>query len=92
VLRTDVISEMREVEKDLAAFNEARSLLLRRADDMNPARRDVFLQWAVTQIILNSFVIASVRCGGLLEDYHRFLCSEELPDNVVRLERVKTDE
>lgn len=84
--RTEVISELREVEKDLAAFRSAKAILLQRADEMPDSRRETFLQWAVSQVILNSLVIGTVRCEGLIEDYRKYL-SEQTPDNVVTFRR-----
>jgi hypothetical protein len=45
--------------------------------------------WAAFGVIDNGLVLAVVRCEGLLEDYRRLLDQEELPDNVVRLEKTR---
>ena len=92
-LRNGVIEEIHQVEKDLTAFCEARDVLRRRINEMEGTpRQETFVSWAMTQVILNSFILAIVRCEGLLQDHHRVLDSLDVPDNVVQLSCIKGDQ
>ena len=92
-LRSEVILELRQVEKDLMSFSEARAVLQRRVHEMDGTpRQEIFLSWAMTQVILNSFILAIVRCEGLIQDHHKVLDSLDVPDNVVQLSCVKGDQ
>lgn len=89
--RDDILREARHVEKDLRAFREARDVLGRRMGAMeeeDPKRLETFEQWAVTQVVMNGFIIAITRCEGLLEDYQKLLDQME-PAPVIEL--VKED-
>ena len=84
--RTEIVDELREVERDLRAYQQARDALQRRINEMEGTpRHEIFLQWAVTQVVMNSLIIATVRCEGLIEDYRKVLESMSAPDNVVAL-------
>ena len=92
-LRDEVIEEARQVEKDLMAFHEARSALQRRINEMDGTpRQETFVSWAMTQVILNSFILAIVRCEGLIQDHKKVLDSLDVPDNVVQLSCIKGDQ
>ena len=83
--RDDILTEMREVEKDLSAFWQARSAINHRVHEMEgTARQETFLSWAATQVILNALIIATVRCEGLIEDYRKALEVIDVP-NVLKL-------
>jgi hypothetical protein len=82
-----VICERQEVERDLAAFREAKSIILSRCDEMPPERRDVFSSWAASQVVVHGLVLAIARCEGLIEDYSKYLRDLDVPDNVVELRR-----
>ena len=74
--RDQLLREARHVEKDLIAFREARDVLGRRMGEMeadDPKRLEEFEQWACTQVVMNAFILAIVRCEGLLEDYQQQL-------------------
>ena len=84
--RTEIVDELREVEQDLRAYRQARDALQRRINEMEGTpRQEIFLQWAVTQVVMNSLIIATVRCEGLIEDYRQVLETMDAPDNVVAL-------
>ena len=84
--RADVVDELREVAKDLRAFKESRDAIQRRINDMEGSpRQDTFVQWAATQAILNTLIMATTRCEGLIEDYRKVLEELDAPDNVVEL-------
>lgn len=89
--RGDILKELHEVELDLVAVRESRDVIQRRIALMDGTpRRDVFVSWAVMQILLNSFIVASVRCEGLIEDFKKVLQDMEA-NNVVQLARSKDD-
>jgi hypothetical protein len=50
-------------------------------------RHTMMSDWPAFNVIDNGLIMAIVRCEGLLEDYRKLLDQEELPDNVLRLER-----
>lgn len=87
--RDGIIEEMRELKADLLAFQQARGVLHARLREMDnaPERQAMMTDWPAFKVIDNGFIMAVVRCEGLLEDYQKLLEQEELPDNVVRLER-----
>lgn len=88
--RDDVITEIRQIEADLAAFKEAHACMHRRATEMEGTERyHMFRDWPVYAIVDNGLVLGIVRCEGLLEDYRRILADMDAPDNVVTLETVK---
>lgn len=87
--RDEIISELRELERDLHAFKAARDCLysrLREQED-TPERQAMMKDWPAFSVIDNGLILAIVRCEGLLEDYRNLLDQEEVPDNVVRLEK-----
>lgn len=85
----DIIMEVREIEKDLLAFQQARDCVHNRLREMesNPERHTMMTDWPAFHVIDNGLIMAIVRCEGLLEDYRKLLEQEELPDNVLKLER-----
>lgn len=87
--REEIIDEMGEVRRDLAAFLESRDALQRRISEMDsrPKRRELFTEWAATQALMNVLVMAVTRCEGLLEDYRSALDRMDAPDNLVRFVR-----
>lgn len=88
-----IIEELRQVQKDLEAFSEARGVLQRRINDMEGTpRQEMFVSWAMTQVILNSFILAIVRCEGLVQDHKKVLDDMDAPDNVVQLSCIKGDQ
>lgn len=89
MIREDVITEVREVEKDLLAFKQARDSLYRRLRELedNPARRSLLEDWPVFKVVDNGLIMAIVRCEGLLDDYREALEKMALPNNVVSLEK-----
>lgn len=84
--RTSLTKEAREVQRDLIAFKESRDVLGQRMGAMDETRLEEFERWACTQVLMNAFVLAIVRCEGLLEDYQKMI--DELPG----LELVREDE
>jgi hypothetical protein len=88
VKREEIIAEIRETRKDLAALVKARDILNRRiVEQEGSARHDEFYRWPLMQALLNIFISATVRCTGLIEDYEELLESTDVPDNVFKLER-----
>lgn len=87
--REDVVTEVREVEKDLLAFKRSRDCLYQRLRELEhrPERRSLLEDWPAFKVIDNGLIMAIVRCEGLLEDYRRILEKMALPDNVVLLEK-----
>lgn len=85
----EIIAEVRELEKDLLAFKQARDILYARLNEMedNPERHSMMTDWPAFNVIDSGCILAIVRCEGLLGDYRKLLDQEELPDNVVKLER-----
>ena len=73
--KEDILRELREVQKDLQAFKEARDVLQRRSVELEdePERQDRFVGWAVTQIVLNGLLLGVVKCEGLQDDYQAAL-------------------
>ena len=66
-------------------FTEQRGLLYRRFSDMEhdwPDRLEEFRHWPAVQVIDNGFILAIVKCEGLITDYRRILSQMEVPDNV----------
>lgn len=87
--REEIISEIRELEKYLLAFKQARDCIqarLRETED-NPERHAMLSDWPPFNVIDNGCIIAIVRCEGLLEDYRKLLDQLNAPNNVVRLEK-----
>lgn len=88
--RESIIAEIRQIERDLAAFKQSHAVMHRRALEMEGTERyHTFRSWPVYNIVDNGLILGIVRCEGLLEDYHRLLADMETPDNVVTLETVK---
>lgn len=86
--RDDIIAEVRELERDLFAFKQARDVVHSRLREMEGTERHALMSdWPAFCVIDNGLILAIVRCEGLLEDYRKLLDQEELPDNVLRLER-----
>jgi hypothetical protein len=88
--RDDVIKEMQEVSKDLQAFKQSRDIIQNRLNELehsDPKRHEILATWPATVAIWNVFILAIVRCEGLLEDYKKYLDNLEVPDNVVTLVR-----
>lgn len=86
----ELVTEIRELELDLLSFKMARDCIHTRIREMeSPTRQEMMRNWAAFGVIDNGLVLAVVRCEGLLEDYRRLLDQEELPDNVVRLEKTR---
>lgn len=87
--RDGVIDEMRELRADLLAFQQARYTLHARLLEMesNPERHAMMTDWPAFNVVDNGLIMAIVRCYGLLEDYQKMLDQEEIPDNVLPLER-----
>jgi hypothetical protein len=89
----EILSELYEVKKDMDAFIASRDTLHRRIHEMDGTpRQDVFVSWAMTQVILNSFILAVVRCEGLVHDLQQALDALEVPNNVVQLTCIKGDQ
>jgi hypothetical protein len=84
--RDELITELREVEKDLFAFKQMRDILHSRLREMedNPARHSLVSDWPVFRVVENGLIIAMVKCEGLAEDYRRLLDQEPV-DNVIQL-------
>jgi hypothetical protein len=89
VTRDAVIDELREVEKDLFAFRASRDVVQARLREMEgwPERHAMMSDWPAFIVVDNSLIMAIVRCEGLLEDYQKLLDQEELPNNVLTMER-----
>lgn len=87
--RDEIITELRELERDLHAFKAARDCLHTRLRDQesNPERQAMMRDWPAFAVIDNGLILAIVRCEGLLEDYRGLLDQEEVPDNVLRMEK-----
>lgn len=87
--RDEIISEIREIDQDLLTFKKARDILGLRLLELegNPERHSMMMDWPVFKLVDNSLIVAVVRCEGLLEDYGKLLDQEEIPDNVIKLER-----
>lgn len=91
--REDIVEELHQVERDLMAFSTARNVIQGRINELEGTpRREAFVSWAVTQVILNSFILAVVRCEGLIQDYKKILEDLDVPNNVVQLSFVKGDQ
>lgn len=91
--RDDIVEELRQVERDMMAFCAARNIIQGRINEMEGTpRKELFVSWAMTQVILNSFILAVVRCEGLIQDYRKVLEDFDAPDNVVKLSCVKGDQ
>jgi len=91
--REDVMTEMLEVQKDLDAFCRAKNAIDRRIEEMEGTERQkTFIQWAMSQVIINALIMARVRCEGLMEDYEKALDAMDVPDNVVHLVQDKGDQ
>ena len=87
--RDEIITEVREIQADLLAFRQARDVLLARLREIesNPERYSMMTDWPAFKVVDNGLIMAIVRCEGLLEDYQTLLDKEELPNNVLTLER-----
>ena len=85
----EIIREMRHTERDLLAFKKAMDCLAERKQELDdePERQRMFMEWPATQAALNVMIMAITRCEGVIEDYRALLEREELPDNVITLER-----
>jgi len=87
VKRDEIITELREVEKDLFAFKRARDCIHSRVREMDSAARQALMQdWPAFKVVENGLIMAIVRCEGLVEDY-RALLDTGSPDNVIQMER-----
>lgn len=90
--RNEIIAEMREVQKDLDAFNAARDAINNRYNELEGTeRQEKFGVWAGTQALLQVLVMVRARCEGLLDDYRTHLEKMEVVDNVVDIRSVKDD-
>lgn len=87
----DIITEVRELEKDLHSFKQARDVVHARLREMegNVERHAMMTDWPAFNVVDNGLILAIVRCEGLLEDYRKLLDQEELPDNVLNLKLEK---
>jgi len=87
--RDEIIGEMRHTERDLMAFKNAMDCLAERKQELDddPARQRMFMEWPATQAALNVMIMAITRCEGIVEDYRVLLEKENLPDNVITLEK-----
>lgn len=87
--RDAIIDEMHAIQRDLVAFQQARTVLQVRLLELEatPERQAQMADWPVFKIVDNGLIVAVVRCEGLLEDYQKLLDQEEVPNNVVKLER-----
>jgi hypothetical protein len=78
-----IVDEIRALEKDLLALNQSRHVLLQRIRTLesegDAVRVDMFSKWPPYQVIENGFIIAIVRCEGLIDDYREMLKSLEPP-------------
>jgi hypothetical protein len=82
----DIVKELREVRKDLRAFIGARDAIQSRINELEGSpRQESFVQWAATQAILNTLILGTTRCEGLIEDYSKLLEQRDPPNNVVQL-------
>lgn len=85
--RDDLITELREVEKDLFAFKQARDCIHTRLREMESTERQALMRdWPAFNVVDNGLIMAIVRCEGLQEDYRRLL-DQEPADNVIQLGR-----
>lgn len=85
----ELVAEVQETEKDLLTFKQARDCLHTRLRELehDPQRQAMMADWPAFRVIDNGLIMAIVRCEGLIEDYRTLLDQEELPDNVLRLEK-----
>ena len=89
--RDELITEIRETNRDLAALKRSRdSLHIRLREQEGTPRYEESFRWPLMQVLINTYIAAIVRCEGLIEDYTRLLHELEAPDNVVLLEKVKS--
>ena len=91
--REEVVEELHQVGKDLEAFLKAKAVIQQRINEMEgTARQETFVSWAMTQVLLNSFILATVRCEGMIQDLRKVLETLDTPDNVVPFSCVKGDQ
>lgn len=87
--RDEIIIEIRETTKDLDTLKKSRALIHNRLlEQEGTPRYDESLRWPLMQVLINAYIAAIVRCEGLIDDYTRLLQEMEVPDNVVKLEKV----
>lgn len=91
--RNEILDELQEVQRDLRMFTVVRDTVQARISEMDhlPERRKMFVDWPVTQVVLNGLIIAIVRCEGLIEEYQKVLEQMDVPNNVVALARDTND-
>ena len=88
--RDELIIEIRETNKDLAALKRSRDLIhTRLREQEGTSRYEETIRWPLMQVLINTYIAAIVRCEGLIEDYKRLLQEMEAPNNVVQLEKVE---
>jgi hypothetical protein len=91
--RDEVLEELAEVHKDLAAFKKSRDAIQERLLELEGTPRyETLAGWPATVAIWNVQILAIVRCEGLIEDYRKHLESLDVPDNVVPLLKEVTEE
>ena len=89
--REEIIKEIRETKKDLDILKKSRDLIHGRLlEQEGTPRYEESLRWPLMQVLINTYIAAIVRCEGLVGDYTKLLQEMDAPDNVIRLERVKS--
>ena len=90
--RNELIKEIRETRKDLAALKKSRDLVHSRLQEQEGSSRyEDAVRWPLMQILINTYIAAIVRCEGLIEDYTGLLQEMDAPDNVIQLQEVNHD-
>lgn len=73
----EVLGEILEVQRDRAAFIQARDAVQQRLNELETNGRaerfQIFLNWAGTQVVMNALILCIIRCDGLIEDYEKLL-------------------
>jgi hypothetical protein len=91
VTRDELIIEIRETNKDLAALRRSRDQIhARLREQEGTPRYEETVRWPLIQVLINTYIAAIVRCEGLIEDYKKLLQEMEAPNNVVQLEKVES--
>jgi hypothetical protein len=88
--KDELIIEIRETNKDLAALKKSRDVIHSRLQEQEgTSRHEESIRWPLMQVLINTYIAAIVRCEGLIEDYTKLLQMMEAPDNVVHLKKVE---
>ena len=90
--REEIIEEIRETRLDLDALTKSRDTIHARLREQEGCpRHEETLRWPLMQVLINTYIVATARCMGLIEDYEELLQKMDEPDNVVQLKRVEHD-